>query len=64
MYVYTYADVPCRIGPAGPTAPGGMVRADGAQIVDGVAHVWIGNMGDAIAVLDGLPAGVTATRRD
>lgn len=60
---HTYADVPCRIGRAGPTEPGGMVRADDAQIVDGVALVPIGTMGDAIAVLDGLPAGVAATHR-
>jgi hypothetical protein len=60
---HTYAEVPYLVGPDGPVkvdSPNRMVRADDAPIVDGVAQVYIGSMGDAIAVLDGLPEGVCA----
>jgi len=64
---HSYANVPYLVGPRGPVKVDGqmrMVRADDAPIVDGMVQVWIGSMGDAIAVLDGLPEGVRAHRSE
>jgi hypothetical protein len=62
---HVYANAPYLVGPRGPVKVDGltrMVRADDAPIVDGMAQVWIGSMGGAIAVLDGLPDGVQVHR--
>jgi len=37
-----------------------MVRADGVKITNGVAYVWIGQMGDLIAQRLNLPFGIVA----